>query len=319
MLSDLPPPSDPGVLIDFRTSDDAGVYRWPGGPALVQTVDFFTPIVDDPFTYGQIAAANSLSDVYAMGGEPVTALAIAGFPQGELDAETIRQIFLGGSDKLREAGVSLLGGHTVRDPEVKFGYSVTGRIDPDRIWANAGARAGDRLILTKPLGTGIVGTAIKGQRAPAPLVDAAVRSMTTLNKRAADVLRRFGGAVHGCTDITGFGLIGHATEMAVASGVTIEIATSRLPIFDGALAIAAENRSGGLGTNRLQFAPTTMSEGIAADVLDLCYDPQTSGGLLASVDGASMEAIVGELVAAGVAAHVIGRAAAPSNVAVRLL
>jgi selenide,water dikinase len=296
------------VLIDFRTSDDAGVYRWPGGPALVQTVDFFTPIVDDPFTYGQIAAANSLSDVYAMGGEPVTALAIAGFPQGELDTETIRQIFLGGFDKLREAGVSLLGGHTIRDPEVKFGYSVTGRIDPDRIWTNAGARAGDRLILTKPLGTGIVGTAIKGQRAPAPLVDAAVRSMTTLNKRAADVLRRFGGAVHGCTDITGFGLIGHATEIAVASGVTIAITTSRLPIFDGALAIAAENRSGGLGTNRLQFAPTTMSEGIAADVLDLCYDPQTSGGLLASVDAASMEAIVGELVAAGVAAHVIGSA-----------
>jgi selenide,water dikinase len=306
VLSDLPPPSDPGVLIDFRTSDDAGVYRWPGGPALVQTVDFFTPIVDDPFTYGQIAAANSLSDVYAMGGEPVTALAIAGFPQGELDAETIRQIFLGGFDKLREAGVSLLGGHTVRDPEVKFGYAVTGRVDPDRIWANAGARVGDRLILTKPLGTGIVGTAIKGQRAPAPLVDAAVRSMTMLNKRAADVLRRFGGAVHGCTDITGFGLIGHATEMAVASGVTIAIETSRLPIFDGALAIAAENRSGGLGTNRLQFAPTTLSEGIAADVLDLCYDPQTSGGLLASVDAASLEAIVAELTAAGVPAHVIG-------------
>ena len=319
MLSDLPPPSDPGVLIDFRTSDDAGVYRWPGGPALVQTVDFFTPIVDDPFTYGQIAAANSLSDVYAMGGEPVTALAIAGFPQGELDTETIRQIFLGGFDKLREAGVSLLGGHTVRDPEVKFGYSVTGRIDPDRIWTNAGARAGDRLILTKSLGTGIVGTAIKGQRAPAPLVEAAVRSMTTLNKRAADVLRRFGGAVHGCTDITGFGLIGHATEMAVASGVTIAIDTSRLPIFDGVLAMAAENRSGGLGTNRLQFAPTTTSEGIAADVLDLCYDPQTSGGLLVSVDAASMEAIVAELTASDVPAQVVGSVDARGTHAVRLL
>ena len=150
MLSDLPPQTDPGVLIDFRTSDDAGVYRWPGtGPALVQTVDFFTPIVDDPFTYGQIAAANSLSDVYAMGGTPVTALAIAGFPDKVLDAETIKQIFLGGYDKLREAGVALLGGHTVRDPEVKFGYAVTGAVDPDRIWANAGARVGDRLILTK--------------------------------------------------------------------------------------------------------------------------------------------------------------------------
>jgi selenide, water dikinase len=318
VLSDLPPQSDPGVLIDFRTSDDAGVYRWPGGPALVQTVDFFTPIVDDPFTYGQIAAANSLSDVYAMGGEPVTALAIAGFPQGELDPDTIRQIFLGGFDKLREAGVSLLGGHTVRDPEVKFGYSVTGRIDPDRIWTNGGARAGDRLILTKPLGTGIVGTAIKGERAPLPLIEAAVRSMTMLNKSAADVLRRFGGAVHGCTDITGFGLIGHATEMALASDASIAIDTSRLPIFDGARAIARENRSGGLGTNREQFAPTTMSEGIAADVLDLCYDPQTSGGLLASVDAASLEAIVAELMAAGVPAHVIGSVGARSDVAVRL-
>jgi selenide,water dikinase len=164
-----------------------------------------------------------------------------------------------------------------------------------------------------------VGTAIKGQRAPAPLVDAAVRSMTMLNKRAADVLRRFGGAVHGCTDITGFGLIGHATEMAVASGVTIAIATSRLAFFDGALAIAAENRSGGLGTNRLQFAPTTMSEGIAADVLDLCYDPQTSGGLLVSIDAASLEAIVAELAASDVPAHVIGMADARSDVAVRLL
>ena len=319
MLSDLPPQSDPGVLIDFRTSDDAGVYRWPGGPALVQTVDFFTPIVDDPFTYGQIAAANSLSDVYAMGGEPVTALAIAGFPQGELDADTIRQIFLGGFDKLREAGVSLLGGHTVRDPEVKFGYAVTGRIDPDRIWTNAGARVGDRLILTKSLGTGIVGTAIKGQRAPTALVEAAVRSMTTLNRRAADVLSVFGGAVHGCTDITGFGLIGHSTEMAVASGVTIAIDITRLPIFDGALDIAAENRSGGLGTNRLQFAPTTMAEGVAGDVLDLCYDPQTSGGLLASVDAASLEAIVGALTDAGVPAHVIGRVHEKGVHAVKLL
>ena len=227
MLSDLPPQTDPGVLIDFRTSDDAGVYRWPGtGPALVQTVDFFTPIVDDPFTYGQIAAANSLSDVYAMGGTPVTALAIAGFPDKVLDAETIRQIFLGGYDKLREAGVALLGGHTVRDPEVKFGYAVTGAVDPDRIWANAGARVGDRLILTKWLGTGIVGTAIKKGHAPEALVTLAVASMTMLNKAGADVLRQFAGAVHGATDITGFGLIGHATEMARASGVSIAVDTS---------------------------------------------------------------------------------------------
>jgi selenide, water dikinase len=307
-LSDLPPQTDPAVLIDFRTSDDAGVYRWPGGPALVQTVDFFTPIVDDPFTYGQIAAANALSDVYAMGGEPVTALAIAAFPQGELDAATIRQIFLGGYDKLQEAGVSLLGGHTVRDPEVKFGYAVTGRIDPSRIWANAGARVGDRLIFTKRLGTGIAGTAIKNGRAPDQLVAAAVQSMTTLNKRAAEVLRSFAGAVHGCTDVTGFGLVGHATEMAVASGLTLVIETSRLPILPGALQIASENRSGGLGTNRLQFAPTTRADDVAERMQDICYDPQTSGGLLASVDAGYAEAIVAELNAAGVPAVVVGEA-----------
>jgi len=307
------------VLVDFRTSDDAGVYAWPGGPALVQTVDFFTPIVDDPFTYGQIAAANALSDVYAMGGEPLTALAIAGFPQGELHADTIRQIFLGGFHTLRDAGVSLLGGHTVRDPEVKFGYAVTGQIDPQRIWTNGGARPGDRLILTKSLGTGIVGTAIKNMRAPAALLEAAVRSMTTLNKRAAEVLRAFGDSVHGCTDITGFGLVGHSTEMALASRVTIVLDTRRLPIFPGALDIASQNRSGGLGTNRQQFAPMTMADGVAEDVLDLCYDPQTSGGLLASVDAASLEAIVGALTAAGVQAHVIGRADPRSDVAVRLV
>ena len=227
-LNDLPMETDPRVLIDFRTSDDAGVYRWTGGPALVQTVDFFTPIVDDPFTYGQIAAANALSDVYAMGGEPMTALAIAAFPQDALDRETIRAIFLGGLDKLKEAGAALLGGHTVRDPEVKFGYAVTGAIDPDRIWANAGARIGDQLIFTKRLGTGIVGTAIKNKRAPQTLVDQAVTSMTTLNKVSARVLREFGDAVHASTDVTGFSMIGHSSEMAAASGVTVVLYASRL-------------------------------------------------------------------------------------------
>ena len=222
MLSDLPPQTDPRVLVDFRTADDAGVYRWEGGPALVQTVDFFTPIVDDPFTYGQIAAANSLSDIYAMGGRPVTALAIAGFPDKVLDETTIRQVFLGGYDKLREAGVALLGGHTVRDPEVKFGYAVTGAVDPDRIWKNGGAQVGDVLVLTKRLGTGIIGTAIKFERAPAALVRSAIAGMTRLNKAASAALAATGG-VHACTDVTGFGVIGHATEMAEASGVTIEL------------------------------------------------------------------------------------------------
>jgi selenide, water dikinase len=307
VLSDLPPQTDPGVLVDFRTSDDAGVYRWPGdGPALVQTVDFFTPIVDDPFTYGQIAAANALSDVYAMGGDPVTALAIAGFPDGVLDPETIRQIFLGGYDKLREAGVALLGGHTVRDPEVKFGYAVTGAVDPDRIWPNTGARVGDRLILTKWLGTGIVGTAIKKGRAPESLVAHAVRSMTMLNKAAAHVLRAYGGAVHGATDITGFGLIGHITEMANASRVSVVIDTARLPLLPGVLEIAPQNRSGGLQTNREHFEDGVAAPGVAPAMLDVCYDPQTSGGLLVAIDAAHVEGALAELQAALVPAVIVG-------------
>ncbi len=312
MLSDLPPQVDPGVLIDFRTSDDAGVYRWPGGPALVQTVDFFTPIVDDPFTYGQIAAANSLSDVYAMGGDPVTALAIAGFPDGQLDTDTIRQIFLGGFDKLREAGVALLGGHTVRDPEVKFGYAVTGAVDHDRIWSNAGARSGDRLVLTKWLGTGIVGTAIKKGRAPQDLVDHAVRSMTMLNRQAAHVLRRHPEAVHGATDITGFGLVGHAAEMARASGVEIRIDTARLPLLPGVTAIAAQHRSGGMATNREHFESLVSAERVDPSVLDLCYDPQTSGGLLAAVDAGSAESIAAALAEAGVPVAIVGEVRAGS-------
>ena len=190
MLSGHASPADPRILVDYRTADDAGVYAWEAGPALVQTVDFFTPIVDDPYLYGQIAAANALSDVYAMGGRPLTALAIAAFPEDDLDPETIGAIFRGGFDKLREAGVALLGGHTVQDREIKFGYSITGAVDPARIFTNAGAKAGDRLILTKPLGTGVVGTAIKFARAPQPVVDHAVTSMRTLNKAAAEAHRR---------------------------------------------------------------------------------------------------------------------------------
>jgi selenide,water dikinase len=255
VLSDIPAQTDDRVLVDFRTSDDAGVYRWAGGPALVQTVDFFTPIVDDPYTYGQIAAANAISDIYAMGGRPLTALAIAAFPKEGLDPGTIKAIFQGGFDKLREAGVALLGGHTVADPEIKFGYAVTGAIDPDRVWSNAGARPGDVLFLTKPLGTGIVGTAIKFERAPSALATEAVQSMRTLNRAAADVLTALpAGAVHACTDVTGFGLAGHGTEMARASGVTLAIEAREIPVFAGVLDIAEQNRSGGLASNQKHFA-----------------------------------------------------------------
>ena len=224
------------------------MFRWEGGPALVQTVDFFTPIVDDPYVYGQIAAANAVSDIYAMGGRPLTALAIAAFPKEGLEPGTIRAIFQGGFDKLREAGVSLLGGHTVQDQEIKFGYAITGAIDPARVLSNAGATPGDVLFLTKPLGTGIVGTAIKFDRVEPALAELAVRSMRTLNRAAAEALQALpAGAVHACTDITGFGLIGHASEMARASGVTVSIDAGRVPLFDGVLAIAAPEPVGGDG------------------------------------------------------------------------
>jgi selenide, water dikinase len=286
------------------------VYAWESGPALVQTVDFFTPIVDDPYTYGQIAAANALSDVYAMGGRPLTALAIAGFPKDGLDTDVIASIFRGGFDKLREAGVALLGGHTVQDREIKFGYAVTGAVDPNRILSNAGVRVGDRLILTKPLGTGIVGTAIKFGRAPNHLVTQAIDSMCTLNRHASSALEQVGG-VHACTDITGFGLAGHASQMAAASSVTLAIDSSRLPLLDGVLALAGENKSGGMATNREHFAAgIEFDERVSAPLSDLIFDPQTSGGLLVTVDPRMAGSALTALRGAGVTGFEIGEAIA---------
>jgi selenide, water dikinase len=312
--------TDDRILIDFRTHDDAGVYRWEGGPALVQTVDFFTPIVDDPYQYGQIAAANALSDVYAMGGRPVTALAIAAFPDEGLDEETIRAIFRGGFDKLREAGAVLLGGHTVRDREIKFGYAITGAVRPERLLSNAGARPGDRLFLTKPLGTGVVGTAIKFERAPEGLIREAVTSMRTLNRAAAAVIEpRSGTDVHACTDVTGFGLAGHATEMAVASGVTLEIDAGRLPVFDGVVEMASGNRSGGLLSNQQHFAAgVVVEEGVDPRRGDLLYDPQTSGGLLIAVAAGLTTELLNSFRRAGVAAVEIGRVVESAGSTARL-
>ena len=291
------------------------MYTWPGGPALVQTVDFFTPIVDDPYTYGQIAAANALSDIYAMGGKPLTALAIAGFPQDDFDPAIITAVFAGGFDKLREAGVALLGGHTVRDKEVKFGYAVTGEIDPDRVLSNAGAKPGDVLFLTKAIGTGIVGTAIKGGRAPEAVVQAAVRSMTTLNRAAADAMRALSaGQVHACTDVTGFGLVGHATEMAAASKVALRIDAAAVPLLNGVLEIAAGNRPGGLASNLEHFERgVDAAAGIDQDLLWLLYDPQTSGGLLIAAAREHAAAVDRALMRAGVAAANIGTVAARGN------
>lgn len=317
MLSDLPSQTDPRVLVDFRTSDDAGVYAWDSGPALVQTVDFFTPIVDDPYTYGQIAAANSLSDVYAMGGQPRTALAIAGFPEVGLDADTIRQIFRGGADVLTRAGVALLGGHTVRDREIKFGYAVTGAVDPMRMWTNAGARVGDVLFLTKPLGTGIVGTAIKFGRLTELEASPVIESMRTLNKAAAEALSEV--AVHACTDITGFGFAGHAAEMATASGVTLAIDAAAIPVFPGVLAIAAQNRSGGMTSNRTHFESGVRLETSAAEALaDVLFDPQTSGGLLLAVPRAVADETEARLTAAGVFTARVGHVDPGGQAALRI-
>jgi selenide,water dikinase len=302
---------DDRVLIDYRTSDDAGVYRLDGDRALVQTVDFFTPIVDDPFVYGQIAAANSLSDVYAMGGSPLTALAIAGFPK-DADPAILKAIFAGGLTKLGEAGVVLLGGHTVQDHEIKFGYAVTGDVDPTRVWSNAGARAGDVLFLTKPLGTGIIATALKFGRAPAAAVDAAVTSMLLLNRAASHALRQLpAGAVHGCTDVTGFGLLGHASVMAAGSGISLEIESSAVPLLHGVLDLVDShtgNVPGGGRSNTSYFGPGVDARGtVPPSLLTVLFDPQTSGGLLVAVAPSGEDAVAEALSAAGVSAARVGR------------
>jgi selenide,water dikinase len=269
-------------------------------------VDFFTPIVDDPYIYGQIAAANALSDVYAMGGRPVTALAIAGFPDSGLAHDDIAAIFKGGFDKLREAETVLLGGHTVRDKEVKFGYAVTGAIDPSRVLTNGGAQPGDALILTKPLGTGVVGTAIKFGRVTSRIVDEVVTAMRTLNKAAAEALRSV-QQIHACTDITGFGLVGHAIEMARASNVTLAIRAGDVPVFDGVVELVAKNRSGGMVSNEDHFSlATDIASSVQAELKDLLFDPQTSGGLLFAVHPSQVDGALQILAREGVTAWRIG-------------
>jgi selenide,water dikinase len=319
VLGGLPVSADARVLVDWRTADDAGVYRFDDGRALVQTVDFFTPIVDDPIAYGRIAAANALSDVYAMGGRPLTALAIAGFPK-DLERERLTDIFKGGLETLQAAGVALLGGHTVQDPEIKFGYAVTGEVDPGRMWTNAGAQVGDRLLLTKPLGTGIIATAIKFDRAPAPAAAAAIASMTTVNRAAAETLRALpDGSVHACTDITGFGLIGHATEMARASRRTIDIDVRSVPLLDAALELVEQNTPGGGRTNEKHFRSGVVVDSDLDPLrIQVLYDPQTSGGLLVAVAEGAMEAAVRALESAGVAAHLIGTVIPERTEAIRL-
>ncbi len=305
MLGKLARQHNPNVLVGFDTADDAGVYKISAGQALVQTVDFFTPIVDDPYTFGQIAATNSLSDVYAMGGRPLSALAIVCFPE-KGDLEILERILAGGLSKMMEAGCAVIGGHSVRDPEIKFGYAVTGTIHPERVWKNATAREGDRLILTKALGTGVISTAIKRGEAKQSWIDAATESMTTLNSKAAEVAARF--KIHAATDITGFGLIGHLRELAKGSGVSVLIHSGRVPLLEGAAdCVRAGFVPGGLNANR-DFAECLVGyEGDVPDAIKtLLFDPQTAGGLLLSVAGEDAEALLGALKAAGVPAAEIG-------------
>ena len=312
VLGKLPQGKDENVLVGFDKADDAGVYRLSENLALVQTVDFFTPIVDDPFTFGEIAAANSLSDVYAMGGKPLSALSIVAYPaKGEI--EVLEQILQGGFAKMQEAGCAVLGGHSIADEEIKFGFAVTGTIDPSRVLTNAGARPGDALIFTKRLGTGVIATALKKGKASDESVAAAIESMRTLNRRACEIMTLFseenGNCVHGATDVTGFGFIGHAREMALASKVTIEIDHARAQALPGALeAIRQGFLPGGLNNNR-EFASCSVSvaPGVPAEIEALLYDPQTSGGLLIAVAAKVAANLEAALRAADVPVAIVGR------------
>ncbi len=305
MLGKLARQHDPNVLIGFDHADDAGVYLIAPDQALVQTVDFFTPIVDDPYAFGQIAATNSLSDVYAMGGKPLTALALVCFPE-KTDLEILERILAGGLSKMIEAGCTVIGGHSIRDEETKFGYSVTGVVHPKKILANAGAKPGDSLLFTKSIGTGVISTAIKRGKAEARWVDAAVRSMTTLNKRAAEVITGGDFRVNAMTDVTGFGLIGHAREIVLASDVSVRISSGRVPLLEGALeCVRAGYVPAGLKNNR-EFAERLVEYdlGVPEDVRALLFDPQTAGGLLISTpDGSSLTRALHD---AGIAAVTIG-------------
>jgi selenide, water dikinase len=310
VLGKLARQHDPNVLVGFDHADDAGVYQIAPDQALVQTVDFFTPIVDDPYIFGQIAATNALSDIYAMGGRPLTSLALVCFPE-KADLEILERILAGGLSKMIEAGCTVIGGHSIRDEETKFGYSVTGLIDPKRVLTNTGAQAGDALIFTKALGTGVISTAIKKGKAQPEWIEAAVQSMTSLNKRAADVIRQGNFHVHAMTDITGFGLIGHAREMVLGSNVSFRFNAKSVPLLPGAEeCVRAGFIPGGLKNNR-DFAECMVAyeSPVRDELKTLLFDPQTAGGLLISVASEAGEKLLGELRAANVTACQIGEVA----------
>ena len=301
--------------------EDAGVYQLREDLAVIQTVDFFTPIVDDPYTFGQIAAANALSDVYAMGGRPVTALNIVCFPIARMDKTILREILRGGLDKMREAGVLLVGGHSVEDDEPKYGLSVLGIVHPDRVLLNRGARPGDRLILTKPLGTGIAGTAIKAGMAGPELAEEAVRSMAALNAAAAAEIEKTPG-IHACTDITGFGLLGHACEMIEGMQAGLLIRSSEVPYFKGIRDLAETGiLPGGLHRNRaFRKGMVTVESSCPEWLADILYDPQSSGGLFVSVDAGEAEELLRRIRNAGVeSAAIIGEVTAENPGRIRVV
>ena len=279
----------------LETSDDAGVYQLNDEVALVQTVDFFTPIVDDPFTFGQIAVANALSDVYAMGGTPLTGMNLVAFPIKTLSLSILREILLGGLSKMAEAGVALVGGHSIDDPEIKYGLAVTGVVHPNKILTNANAKAGDKLVLTKPLGTGIISTALKGGMASAEAVRKSVESMVALNRTASEGMKKSGA--HACTDITGFGFIGHALEMATASQVGMVIQSKAVPLLPEAMEYAKLGLiPGGAYSNRDFFScRVEVHSNVPNLLVDILYDPQTSGGLLISSPSDEAEKLVATL------------------------
>lgn len=295
VLRQLPKFEHPNLLVGVETMDDAGVFRISPETALVQTVDVITPVVDDPYDYGSIAAANALSDIYAMGGKPLTAMNIIGFPINKLDESVLLKILQGGAEKLKEAGVVLVGGHSIKDQEVKYGLTVTGLIHPERIITNAKAKPGDRLILTKPLGIGIITTANRMEAIPQDLMKRITHSMATLNQKASEIMLKIG--VNACTDVTGFGLFGHACEMAQMSQVTLTISVSKVPWFKEAEEYVAKGcLPGGSISNKEYFGPSVKTEPrIPQELQDICFDAQTSGGLLMAVDNKKANAMLKEL------------------------
>jgi selenide, water dikinase len=318
VLHKLPKQSDPNVLIGFETGDDAGVYQVAPDLALVQTVDFFTPIVDDPFTFGQLAAANSLSDVYAMGGRPVSALSIVGFPNSGRDTAILEKILAGGLAKMHEAECTVIGGHSIGDDEIKFGYAVTGVVDPKRILSNAGAQPGDRLILTKRIGTGVISTALKEGQAPERAEQAAIESMAMLNRAASHIALRFD--VHAATDITGFGLLGHARGIAMASKVSLIFDAAQVEFLPGALECARGKFIPGGLTRNIEFLSgcVEFGESIEEDVRNLLHDPQTSGGLLFSVAAADALKLLSALREQHIPAQEVGEVLAKSHALIRI-